>query len=144
MLTREDTKDTLTWNIPFIIPFIIGNRVLLVFKIFRESYWLGKLTDELTHHRFVVRRRSLTSFPCEYFTDVMHHWVTNNLFMCPRPGTPLHDDATPPDSSQPAPSLCHHGDEPDEPPQHHCQHGCCSTGPKPPLQNGHLCYKGRF
>lgn len=64
--------------------------------------------------------------------------------MCFRPGTPLHDDATPPDSSQPAPSLCHHGDEPDEPPQYHCQHGCRGTGPKPPLQNGHLCYKGRF
>lgn len=64
--------------------------------------------------------------------------------MCLRPGTPLHDDATPPDPSQPAPSLCHHGDEPDEPPQHHRKHGGCSTGPESALQNGHLCYKGNF
>lgn len=86
----------------------------------------------------------LTSFPCEYITHDMHHWVTNDLFMRLRPGTPLHDDATPPDPSQPAPSLCHHGDEPDEPPQHHCEHGGSSTGAEPALQNGHLCYKGNF
>lgn len=64
--------------------------------------------------------------------------------MCLRPGTPLHDDATPPDPRQPAPSLRHHGDEPDEPPQHHRKHGRRRAGPEPALQNGHLCYKGKF
>ncbi|KAF5902001.1 Chromosomal replication initiator protein DnaA, partial [Clarias magur] len=50
-------------------------------------------------------------------------------------GAAIHDDAPPPDPCQPASCVSHHGNESDEPPQHHRQYGRRSTGTECPFQN---------
>lgn len=48
------------------------------------------------------------------------------LSMSIRVGPAFYDDAPPSAAHGAAACFRSHGDVTDEPPQHHCQHGCCS------------------
>ncbi|KAL0162147.1 hypothetical protein M9458_041543, partial [Cirrhinus mrigala] len=50
-------------------------------------------------------------------------------------GPAVYDDAPPPAARQSAACLRCHGDEPDEPPEHHRQHGRSCSDAQPPVQS---------
>lgn len=59
-----------------------------------------------------------------------------------RAGPAVYDDAPPPAARQSAACLRCHGDEPDEPPEHHRQHGRSCSDAQPPVQSRSVRHQG--
>lgn len=59
-------------------------------------------------------------------------------YVLSRFGAAIHDDVTPSDSCKPAPCFGHYGNESDEPPEHHRQHGRHRSGAERLEPSGHL------
>lgn len=102
------------------------------------------LWQSLLEH-FLMLKFSMIYVLCRFNKYTMFHsfiWTEQWWYMCIfyRTGTSFYDDAPPSNSCQPTSSVCHHGNEPDEPSQHHCKYGGSSTSSESPIQSRDICY----